>query len=73
MLALMAISSGQPDAAHPVRFVLRHDVRYVSEEMSLILQILLGANMTLGVVAAACHFATKDVSDGPWPGRIGEP
>jgi len=73
LLALMAISPGEPDAAHPVRYVLRHDVRYVSADMSLLLQILLGANMTLGVVAAACHFASKDPGDGSWPGRIGEP
>ncbi|QAU47207.1 hypothetical protein [Bradyrhizobium guangzhouense] len=73
LLALMAISPGEPDAAHPVRYVLRHDVRYVSEDMRLVLQILLGVNMSLGLVAAGCHFARKDPGDGSWPGRIGEP
>jgi len=73
LLALVAISPQVPDAAHPVRYVLRHDVRYVSEDMSLALQILLGLNMTLGLVAAGCHFARKDPGDGSWPGRIGEP
>jgi hypothetical protein len=73
LLALVAISPHEPDGAHPVRYVLRHDVRYVSEDMSLLLQILLGANIALGLVAAGCHFATKDTGDGSWPGRIGEP
>ena len=72
LLALVAISPQEPDAAHPVRYVLRHDVRYVSEDMSLVLQILFGVNVALGLVAAGCHFASKDVGDGSWPGRIGE-
>jgi hypothetical protein len=72
-LALVTISPAEPDAAHPVRYVQRHSVRYVSEEMSLILQILLGVNVALVLAAAGCHFASRDVSNGHWPGRIGEP
>ncbi|SFK03875.1 hypothetical protein SAMN05216525_14944 [Bradyrhizobium sp. Gha] len=71
-LALTTVSPQEPDAAHPVRYVHRHDVRYVSEDMSLVLQIQLGLNFAL-VVFAGCHFASRDVGDGYWPGRIGEP
>ena len=72
-LGLVTISPGEPDAAHPVRYAHRHSVSYVSEEMNLVLQILLGVNFALVVVAAGCHFASKDVGDSDWPGRIGEP
>ncbi|MGY3240511.1 MULTISPECIES: hypothetical protein [unclassified Bradyrhizobium] len=72
-LALTTISPQEPDAAHPVRYVHRHDVRYVGADMSLVLQILFGLNFALVLVAAGCHFAGKDVEDGSWPGRIGEP
>lgn len=73
LLALMTVSPQDPDAAHPVRYVLRHDVRYVSQDMSLVLHILFGVNFMLIVIAAGCHFASKDTDDGSWPGRIGEP
>ena len=72
-LALTTISPHEPDAAHPVRYAHRHDVRYVSEDMNLVLQILLGVNFALVLVAAGCHFASRDMGDGNWPGRIGEP
>ncbi|QOZ48814.1 hypothetical protein XH89_20925 [Bradyrhizobium sp. CCBAU 53340] len=72
-LALVTISPHEPDAAHPVRYVSRHDVRYVSTDMSQVLRILFGVNFALVVVAAGCHFASKDPGDGNWPGRIGEP
>jgi hypothetical protein len=63
-LALVTISPQAPDAAHPERYAHRHDVRYVSEDMGLVLRILLGANFTLAMVAFGCHFATKDMGDG---------
>ncbi len=63
-LALVTISPQAPDAVHPERYVHRHDVRYVSEDMGLVLRILLGTNFTLAVVAIGCHFATKDMRDG---------
>ena len=72
-LALVTISPHEPDAAHALRYVSRHDVRYVSEDMSLMLHLLFGVNVTLGLLAAGCHFATKNTEDGTWPGRIGEP
>jgi hypothetical protein len=72
-LALVTVSPHEPDDAHAVRYVSRHDVRYVSEDMSLVLHILFGVNVTLGLIAAGCHFATRNVEDGNWPGRIGEP
>ena len=71
-LALTTISPQEPDAA-PVRYVHRHDVRYVGADMSLVLQILFGLNFALVLVAAGCHLAGKDVGDESWPGRIGEP
>ena len=72
-LALPTMSPHQPDAAHSVRYAHRHDIRYVSEDMSLLLQILLGANFALVLIAAGCHFASRDVAAGNWPGRIAEP
>ena len=72
-LALVSISPHDPDAAHPARYASRHDVRYVSEDMGLVLRILFGVNVTLALVAAGCHFAGKDARGGDWPGRIGEP
>ncbi|UVO33815.1 hypothetical protein KUL72_20050 [Bradyrhizobium arachidis] len=62
-LALTTISPREPDAAHPERYVQRHDVRYVSEDMGLTLRILLGASFTLAMVAFGCHFATRDAAD----------
>ncbi|MGY8705100.1 hypothetical protein RAD16_05075 [Bradyrhizobium sp. 18BD] len=59
-LALLTISPGQPDAAHPERYAHRHDVSYVSGETGLALRILLGVNFTLALVALGCHFATRD-------------
>lgn len=63
-LALLTISPGQPDAAHPERYAHRHDVRYVSAETGSALRILLGLNVTLALVALGCHLATRDVGDG---------
>ncbi|MBR0775348.1 hypothetical protein JQ625_10945 [Bradyrhizobium diazoefficiens] len=59
-LVLTTISPHEPDAAHPQRYVQRHDVRYVSEGMGRALRILLGVNFTLALVAIGCHFATRD-------------
>lgn len=63
-LALVTMSPGEPDAAHPERYAHRHDVRYVSEDMGLVLRILLGSTFALAMVAFGCHFATKDIGDG---------
>ena len=72
-LALVTVAPQEPDATHPVRYAYRHDVRYVSQDMSRVLHILFGVNVTLGLLAAGCHFATRNVTDGNWPGTIGEP
>lgn len=60
-LALVTMSPGEPDAAHAERYAHRHDVRYVSEDMGLVLRILLGSNFTLAMIAFGCHFVTKDI------------
>jgi hypothetical protein len=62
-LALTIITPREPDAVHPERYAHRHDVRYVSEDMGLVLRILLGASFTLAMVALGCHFAIRDMQD----------
>jgi hypothetical protein len=62
-LVLTTISPHEPDAAHPQRYVQRHDVRYVSADMGLALRILLGVNFALAMVWIACHLATRDAQD----------
>lgn len=63
-LALVTISPHEPDDAHPVRYVSRHDVRYVSDDTSLVLHILFGVNFSLMLVGARLHFGSKDAGDG---------
>lgn len=45
------------------RYAHRHDVRYVSEDMGLVLRILFGSTFALAMVALGCHFATRDMQD----------
>ncbi|QOZ69100.1 hypothetical protein [Bradyrhizobium arachidis] len=59
-LVLLASSPQQPDAAHPERYAHRHSVRYVSAGTDLALQILLGSNFMLALVALGCHLAASD-------------
>lgn len=56
---LMAVSPRQPDAAHPDRYVHRHDVRYVSATTDLVLQILLGSSFALALIALACRVSAR--------------
>jgi hypothetical protein len=63
-LALTTISPREPDPAHAERYAHRHDVRYVSEDMGLVLRILLGSSFALAMVALGCHFAIRDMQDG---------
>ncbi|WP_246773870.1 hypothetical protein [Bradyrhizobium diazoefficiens] len=62
-LVLVTISPQEPDAAHPERYAHRQDVRYVSEDMGLVLRILFGSTFALAMVAFGCHFAIRDMQD----------
>jgi len=60
-LVLLTSSPQLPDAAHPVRYSHRHDVRYVSEQTEWVLRTLLGSTFALVLVAVGCHVATRDM------------
>jgi hypothetical protein len=62
-LVLLTSSPEMPDAAHPVRYSHRHDVRYVSAQTELVLRVLFGSTFALVLVAFGCHFATRDMRE----------